>query len=694
MQYLMENSLFAFALIVLGFGFLIFVHELGHFVVAKLVGIKTTQFAIGFGHSLLTWRKGLGFRVGTTEPEYEKRIKDAYKAKCEADGKTDPAPPTVQQTDQIAAELGLGETEYRLNYIPLGGYVKMLGQEDMDPSARSEDPRAFNNKSVSARFAVISAGVIMNVIFGMIFFIIAFMSGVKFPPAVVGSVADDSPAAVVYAQGHENDPAYLGLQPDDKITHINGKEVDDMMDVKYATILSNDQTKLDMTIERAGAEQPLHYVLQPEVNEASGLYYIGIESPLSMKVDAVVEGSEAKAAGITKNMMISAVNGKPVERSSQYSDLVREARGKHVAVTLTDTESGKTIDVQAAAAPSLTTDGGEKTPANLLGLVPPTEISFISEKSVAEKAGLKSNDVIESINGQVWPSPDEVVKVAEEAHKGDNMVSLVLLRKGERIEMEPIKLSRKGKLGIGMGQAYDNVVIADTLPDSPVNEHGKLVSGSKLVSLNGEPIESWADFQRKLTDLAAQENQNEVELTYALNLPEQPQETVKVALTSSMKQQLAEASWYPQLPEGILVDLLRVPVVGDNPMEAAALGFKKTHQWITNTYMTLVRLFQRTVPAKELSGPVGIVHQGTIIAQGGWQYLLYFLGLISINLAVINFLPIPITDGGQAVFLAIEKIKGSPVSVGFQTAATVVGLVLLLCVFLFVTYNDITRLVG
>ena len=694
MQTLMENSLFAFALIVLGFGFLIFVHELGHFVVAKLVGIKTTQFAIGFGHSLLTWRKGLGFRVGTTEPEYEQRIKDAYKAKCEADGKTDPAPPTVQQTDQIAAELGLGETEYRLNYIPLGGYVKMLGQEDMDPSARSEDPRAFNNKSVSARFAVISAGVIMNVIFGMIFFIIAFMSGVKFPPAVVGEVAIDSPAAVVYAQGHENDPAYLGLQPEDHITHINGKEIDDMMDVKYAIILSNDETKLDMTVERPGAEQTLHYVIQPVVNETSGLYYIGIDSPLDLKVNWVVGGSDAEAAGVMKNMVMTAVDGQPVERYSQYSKLVSAAQGKPVTVTISDPESDKQIEMEIEAWPLLVAGADKDTPANLLGLVPPTMISDVVEGSVAEEAGFKQYDIIESINGHSWPDPKTVVETTKTAHEDDNIVSLILLRDQERIETGPIKLNRKGKLGIAMNPSSDNVIIADTLPDSPVNTHGKLVSGSKLVSLNGEPVESWVGFQRELTNLAAQDDQAEVELTYALNLPEHPQETVKVALTPQVREQLAKARWAALLPDGIGVDLLREPVVRDNPMQAAALGFKKTHQWITNTYMTLVRLFQMTVPADQLSGPLGIVHQGTIFARGGWQYLLYFLGLISINLAVINFLPIPITDGGQAVFLAIEKVKGSPVSVGFQTAATVVGLVLLLCVFIFVTYNDIARLVG
>jgi regulator of sigma E protease len=138
------DSIWAFALLVLGFGFVIFVHELGHFAVAKWVGVKVTQFAIGFGPSALSWRQGVGFTTGTTEPEYERRI-DAYveehkQAFEEEDQRTEPSkrPTLAVRKDQARRALGLGETEYRLNWLPLGGYVKMLGQEDLNPDAAIE----------------------------------------------------------------------------------------------------------------------------------------------------------------------------------------------------------------------------------------------------------------------------------------------------------------------------------------------------------------------------------------------------------------------------------------------------------------------------------------------------------------------------------------------------------------------------
>lgn len=661
---LMNNTYVSIALIVLGFGFLIFVHELGHFLVAKLVGIKTTQFAIGFGHSLLTWRKGIGFRVGTTEPEYEKRIKEG------ADPNT------------------LGETEYRLNYIPLGGYVKMLGQEDMDPSARSADPRAFNNKSVSARFAVISAGVIMNVIFGMIFFVIAFTSGVKFPPATVGAVAPDSPASKTYASGHENDPAYLGLRVDDRITHIDGKDVDDMMDVKYATILGVEGSPLTLTVQRPGEAGGLTYGIMPEMNADTGFFWLGVDSPLDLEVTGVVAGGGAEAAGITEGMRITAVNGEPVSTFAQYDRAVTAERGREVAVTLSDPESGKTVEVKAAADPKITADGIHP---NILGLVPPVRVSAVGKKSPALKAGILPGDLIAAVNSKAWPSIDEFQKTVE-GSAGEG-VQVTVLRDGQELRLGPIK-PKKTRIGVGIDLATGSDLIGHALDDSPLKTGAPIPGGSKLVALNGEPIASWADLQRRLADLSDGGKPFGAELTYELNIADRPRETAKAEVSAEQAGQLAQAGWLAALPAGVEVDLLRVPVVGEGPFEATALGFKKTHQWITNTYMTLLRLTQGTVPADKLSGPVGIVHQGTIIAQGGWQYLMFFLGLISINLAVINFLPIPITDGGQAVFLAAEKIKGSPVSVRVQTAATIAGLAVLGCVFLFVTYNDVLRLLG
>ena len=90
---------------------------------------------------------------------------------------------------------GLGETEYRLNWIPLGGYVKMLGQDDLRPGVTAEDPRAFNKKTVGARMMIVSAGVVMNVILAAVGFMIVFMIGYPVPPATVGSVVANSPAA-------------------------------------------------------------------------------------------------------------------------------------------------------------------------------------------------------------------------------------------------------------------------------------------------------------------------------------------------------------------------------------------------------------------------------------------------------------------------------------------------------------------
>src|SRR5690606_33035078 len=118
----------AFLLFFFGFSFLIFIHELGHFVVARWAGIKCTQFAIGMGTAICSWRKGIGFRAGGTEPEFHRLVTQRLEKEGipprEIDGEMRHDPADI---DRAARELGLGDTEYRLNWLPLGGYVKMLG---------------------------------------------------------------------------------------------------------------------------------------------------------------------------------------------------------------------------------------------------------------------------------------------------------------------------------------------------------------------------------------------------------------------------------------------------------------------------------------------------------------------------------------------------------------------------------------
>ena len=135
--------------VVLGLGLVIFFHELGHFAVAKCCDVNVERFSIGFGPVL--WR-----------------IKH-------------------------------GETEYVISWIPFGGYVKMLGQDDIDPSQLTsdeiaEDPRSYSAKSVFARMAIISAGVIMNLITGLFFYAGAYGLGVESSQPIVGLVQTGLPA--------------------------------------------------------------------------------------------------------------------------------------------------------------------------------------------------------------------------------------------------------------------------------------------------------------------------------------------------------------------------------------------------------------------------------------------------------------------------------------------------------------------
>ena len=95
----------------------------------------------------------------------------------------------------IPAMCRAGETEYQIGLIPFGGFVKMLGQEDVGTAKSTDDPRSYANKPVSARMAVITAGVTFNVISAVIVFMTVFLIGIELQPAIVGSVVPDSPAA-------------------------------------------------------------------------------------------------------------------------------------------------------------------------------------------------------------------------------------------------------------------------------------------------------------------------------------------------------------------------------------------------------------------------------------------------------------------------------------------------------------------
>lgn len=208
-------------LVIAGFGLLIAIHELGHFVAAKWAGIRVHDFAVGMGPAVLAWRRGVGLRFGSTAPDVRSRI---GKAPWDA-------------TEAELRNAGIGETEYALRALPLGGFVRMLGQDDLDPNSTSADPRAYNRRPIGKRMVVVSGGVAANIAIAIVLFIIAFMVGVKFEAPIVGAVAPGSPAAEA------------SLQPGDRIVSIDGSDVSTFADIQIAGAMSRPGHPLTIVAE-------------------------------------------------------------------------------------------------------------------------------------------------------------------------------------------------------------------------------------------------------------------------------------------------------------------------------------------------------------------------------------------------------------------------------------------------------------
>jgi regulator of sigma E protease len=131
-----------------------------------------------------------------------------------------------------------------------------------------------------------------------------------------------------------------------------------------------------------------------------------------------------------------------------------------------------------------------------------------------------------------------------------------------------------------------------------------------------------------------------------------------------------------------------------NALEAVSYGIAKTHEILYMTVSFVKQLVTGQVSSKMLGGPIFIAQQAGAEARAGLPNLLYFMALLSVNLAILNVLPIPVLDGGQLVFLLIEKIIGRPLSMNTRIKFQYVGILAVISLTVFVTYNDIMRLFG
>jgi regulator of sigma E protease len=667
-------------LLAFGFGFVIFWHELGHFLAAKWADVKVEQFAVGFGQAMCSWRKGLGFRWGSTNPEYEKILK------AESEG--------IQRTDLHA----ISETEYRLNWIPLGGYVKMLGQDDMKPGQTVSDPRSYNNKTISQRMVIVSAGVVMNVILAAIGFMYIFTVGFEVPKAKVGLVIPGSPAQNTYKLV-DGKKVITPMQVGDEIQYLNGKWQWDFEKIKLNTalLIAGDTVPLD--VKHLNGTQERLYVTPTKATADSEFPQMGMGEYALLKgpdLDAKkIDKGDAEPADLTllgKGDFITAINGKPVDSEDYYllDRALQTAGGKPVDVTIKRADGSS--DQKPIHPHFLARFDGEAL--NFAGMQMLSRIESIQGNSPL-KEKLQPGDVVIDLadtgtSGAHWQYPTLKVLTEKISEAGGQSptpeLSITVLRGGAKVTVKAkptIKL-QNGKVGFGIALANDeqNPIVADVIAGSSAGD-AHLQPGSKLLSINGTPVHSWFDVNNIMGVLKPDEpihvtaDFEGVEKPYDLKALNQRQiDDIHSNLLTSDSLVLLQPDEYPRKAH--------------NPLEAAKWGVGETRDAILQVYQTVRSMAShKGISTSEISGPVGILTAGYMVAEKGITRLVWFLSIISANLAVMNFLPIPIVDGGLFTFLIIEKIKGSPISPRVQAAAQVVGLALLLSVFLFATYQDV-----
>ncbi len=227
-------------------------------------------------------------------------------------------------------------------------------------------------------------------------------------------------------------------------------------------------------------------------------------------------------------------------------------------------------------------------------------------------------------------------------------------------------------------------VIGEVRTDSPAGKAG-LQQGDRIVSIAGAPIDSWSDMAEQI----GRSEGNSIDITVEREGGRRTM-TLKPA-SESVEDIFGEK--HQRYVIGITAagttETIRL-----NPLEAFKESVYRTYLIVELTVLSVVKMVQGAVSLKNLGGPIMIAQMAGEQVQNGLINLLSFIALVSVNLGILNLLPVPVLDGGHILFFGIEAATGRPVSMRIRETAQQVGLFLLLMLMILVFYNDIMRIIA
>jgi regulator of sigma E protease len=714
--------------VAIALGTVVFVHELGHFLMAKACGVKVEKFMLGFDIG--------GYKIARR----------------------------------------FGETVYGIGILPLGGYVKMFGQDD-DPSHIKEqmeksqvaansadavektgpngekyyiDRRSYLAKSVPQRMAIISAGVIMNVIFAFIFATIAYGMGVKYLPCIVSETIPGSPAW------------QAGFQPGDEIVQLGDREDPTFLQLRGGVTLGDLDTGIPCLVKRASTGEIVPMELMPTQEEGE-LATVGISSPQSLTLldgypvvkdsaadkARVVSATEEPAAAATEN-----ADKKAGDKSDKKSVDPAKFRGGDVVISVNDVpvnsyeqyvaELAKSADMPLVigvlrpakqSSDGEVTDEGKEPKSQTLSVDVPTQpfrdlglvmtmgpITAVQEESIAEKAGIRPGDLVVQVDGKPmaetaaglegW-TPMTLPEYLQKAAKEDREVEIKVQR-GARAKSEGEELAFRVKpvvpttihsqIPVGAPVAADAIGIAyrvkntvqSVAPASPAATSG-IATGDRVDSAkirfpkdSKSPVEEPEDVQLGVDHynwpafidaLQFAPNGTQVELKLTRSGEKEP-------IVVKLAPQAVEAVYIA--PRGLVFEPIFRTRTAKSVSEAMYLGYEETTDSLLMVFRFLKKLGSQ-VPLTMLGGPGTIAVAAGDAASQGLSTLLIFLTMLSANLAVINFLPIPLLDGGHMVFLLYEGVRGRPANEKVVLGLHMAGFAFIISLMVFVIGLDVQR---
>lgn len=532
--------------LVFGFTTLVFVHELGHYVLAKWNGVRVKVFSIGMGPYLISFTRG--------------------------------------------------ETVYAFSLVPIGGYVKMLGQEDMNPNVDpTKDPHDYRNKRPGQRAAILAAGAAFNLIFALFAFTFCYYRGVEMQSTKIGEVGPESPASKgrVLAAGDKEVPT--PLKEGDVVVSVDGVPMRSFMDLSLHVAGSGANRDLQFMVERDGAMLHDPVIITSTYNEELGAATVGLRGynkPLHFELGFVED---------------------------------RKGTGKDKAVVIV---------------PSKPSNG-----------------------SPAAKAGVLEGDVLVSLDGKHIRAGDEMI-AAVQAAQGATQILVVRRRGGEQAINIAAERDSKGNYRFGL-PLFQQYPLTEVDPRSEAYAAG-LREGFFLKEFRAPKGKDFVEivFCREPGTLAGDE-------------------TIRIPAQTASGSALVFTVYVPDL----------VTIQYDTAVEALSAAWYDLIRHAGSVFTVIRGLVSGQVSPKALSSPLGIGHAMLKVStETNFMYYLWFLAFLSVNLGMLQFVPIPLLDGWHLLMIGVEKLKGGPVTPKVQEAFQYVGLAIILCLLLMAMRNDIMRI--